>query len=221
MKTRVFGILIAVVTLTALILATPARKVIAQTAANYFTWGYGDDSSLLSADQGGAIELGQGSQETPNPITNGAPYIDFHYGTGQWQDFNYRISNSGNQILAFMSGSSVPLVLEANSVQVNGGVDASGTGIKHARTNSSCTTGSSVGNTCAIVINWPGTGFADTNYTATCNAKGNPSETSFALLISDSNKGTTSMTVEVENVSSTTNPEPVSVSGLNCIAIHD
>ncbi|MBU6431214.1 MAG: hypothetical protein KGJ58_02170, partial [Patescibacteria group bacterium] len=49
------------------------------------SWG---KSSFLNLDQGGSIELGDGK-------TKGAtPYIDFHYGTGQSQDYNARLINS-------------------------------------------------------------------------------------------------------------------------------
>jgi hypothetical protein len=106
---------------------------------------------------------------------------------------------------------------------VNGGVSP-GTGIKHVRTNASCTPGSTLGNTCGIVVNWPGTAFADTNYTATCVAKsvsgggGGFTEFPWALLIPDAGKSTASMTVTIENLHT---GNALTVNGLNCIATHD
>jgi hypothetical protein len=49
------------------------------------TWANG--SSALNADQGGAIELGSSQQG------GAVPYIDFHYGVGYPQDFNFRVMN--------------------------------------------------------------------------------------------------------------------------------
>jgi hypothetical protein len=53
--------------------------------------------SVLSTDQGGAIELG-------NSSGSGTPYIDFHYGVGSPQDYNIRLINSGNGLFAIMGG---------------------------------------------------------------------------------------------------------------------
>lgn len=119
---------------------------------------------------------------------------------------------------ASSGGGTAPLIVENNEVTINSGISSNGSGIKHVRTNASCTTDTYPGHTCTIVINWPGTGFADPNYTGTCNAKG-ASSGSFALLIPDSNKTTTSMTVVVENL--TYPGMQVTVNGLNCVAIHD
>ncbi len=111
-----------------------------------------------------------------------------------------------------------------SSVVVNAGVSADGSGFKHVRTNASCETGASVGSTCNIVVDWPGSPFADANYTATCNVKsisGNGTggaSYSFVLQIEDVNKSAESMTVVVVNLS---NDSPLTVNGLNCIAIHD
>lgn len=226
MKNRYLAAASIVVFLVTLALVTPAGRVMAQTAANYFTWGYSNDSSVAKEDQGGAIELGQGSSGTgANPVSEGQPYIDFHYGNGESQDYNYRIFNRGDQYLAFESASgNLPLQLEPAEIQVNGGVDAGGSGIKHVRTAATCSTGSSAFDTCNIVVTWPGTPFADANYTATCNIKtftGNGTGGAvygFTLLILDANKLPGSMTVVVQN---TIDNGPLTVDGLNCIAIHD
>jgi hypothetical protein len=53
-------------------------------------------------DQGGAIELG-GRNDLANPVSGGRPYIDFHYGNGLAQDFNFRIINFADNRLDFAS----------------------------------------------------------------------------------------------------------------------
>jgi hypothetical protein len=117
----------------------------------------------------------------------------------------------------------VAATARAGRLIVNGGVTPTGSGLKHGRTTASCTTGSSIGNTCGITITWTGTAFADTNYTATCSVgtsvAGGDGSTSvpFALLV-DAGKSTTSLTVAVQNLSS---GGTVTVNGLDCIAIHD
>ncbi|GIV27156.1 MAG: hypothetical protein KatS3mg027_0970 [Bacteroidia bacterium] len=58
-------------------------------------WGTSSEVSVLQNDQGGSIELG-GQNGLANPISNGAPYIDFHFGTGSAQDYNARIINAAN-----------------------------------------------------------------------------------------------------------------------------
>jgi hypothetical protein len=56
------------------------------------------ETSFLSTDQGGAIELG-------NSLGSGTiPYIDFHFGIGMSQDYNMRLINSWNGVLAFDGG---------------------------------------------------------------------------------------------------------------------
>jgi hypothetical protein len=57
------------------------------------------NNSLLSANQGGSIELGGDS----NTAGTGTPYIDFHY-SGLQQDYNTRIINDANDRLSIMAG---------------------------------------------------------------------------------------------------------------------
>ncbi|MCW1309674.1 MAG: hypothetical protein QXP04_03180, partial [Candidatus Nanoarchaeia archaeon] len=87
--------------------------------ANYILgWGGGYQiSSLLASDQGGAIELG-GLNDRANPITNGTPYIDFHFGTGSGEDYNYRIINNANNRLSFISKTATTLVLSTTNVGI-------------------------------------------------------------------------------------------------------
>jgi hypothetical protein len=51
--------------------------------------------SRLTADQGGAIELGT-ANSVANATSKAAPYIDFHYGSGRAEDFNVRLMNDND-----------------------------------------------------------------------------------------------------------------------------
>jgi hypothetical protein len=71
------------------------------------------NNSLLTADQGGSIELG-GDNGTAG---KGTPYIDFHFGNARIEDYNVRLINDGEKRLSL-----------AGSLRVTGnvgvGVDA-------------------------------------------------------------------------------------------------
>lgn len=173
--------------------------------------------------------------------TNGIGETDFINneggGTGGFSFINTPSSGSPKSTLMFINGGgnvgigitspAYPLDVAGTArvgrLIVNGGVTPTGSGLKHGRTSGSCTTGSSIGNTCGITITWTGTAFADTNYTATCSVgtsvAGGSGSTSvpFALLV-DAGKSTSSLTVAVQNLSS---GGTVTVNGLDCIAIHD
>ncbi len=58
-------------------------------------------TNRLQSDQGGSIELG-GNNFTANPLVGGSPYIDFHFGNGVVEDFNFRFINPGNRVLDFV-----------------------------------------------------------------------------------------------------------------------
>ena len=75
------------------------------------------DSSRLVVDQGGAIELG-GQNSIANPVSDGRPYIDFHYGTGSAEDRNVRVINDADG----------QLTLEASTVRVTGNLNVEGSG---------------------------------------------------------------------------------------------
>jgi len=79
--------------------ATPGAKL--DVVGNIKTSGdiyWNNGVSLLSGDQGGAIELG-------NSLGSGnVPYIDFHYGVGSAQDYNIRLQNSGNGAFSILGG---------------------------------------------------------------------------------------------------------------------
>lgn len=65
------------------------------------------NNSQLSADQGGAIELGGSS----TLAGTGTPYIDFHFGPGPGpQDFNVRLINDADGQLTFTGMKSPPVL---------------------------------------------------------------------------------------------------------------
>ncbi|MBI3774613.1 MAG: tail fiber domain-containing protein [Gammaproteobacteria bacterium] len=70
-------------------------------------------SLLVQTDQGGSLEIG-GANGVANPQKGGAPYLDFHYGTGTAEDFNARIVNQAYSVLNFQTKSG------GNVVTVNG-----------------------------------------------------------------------------------------------------
>ncbi|MCX7863390.1 MAG: hypothetical protein N2449_10395, partial [Bacteroidales bacterium] len=71
---------------------TPANKL---GIIGSLGWGASSEVNALNTDQGGSIELG-GTNSIANPVSNGVPYIDFHYGIGTAQDYNTRIINDAN-----------------------------------------------------------------------------------------------------------------------------
>jgi hypothetical protein len=77
---------------------TAQLSVARSTGGPAISWGVGATTtqhSTLQTDQGGSIELGAANSQV-NPVTNGAPYIDYHFGNGAAQDFNVRFINSAN-----------------------------------------------------------------------------------------------------------------------------
>ena len=82
--------------------STPANRL--GVRGGNIGWGNTSEVNLLQNDQGGSIELG-GTNSLANPISNGKPYIDFHFGTGSAQDFNTRIINAANNRLDFVTNS--------------------------------------------------------------------------------------------------------------------
>ena len=112
--------------LFALVAVSFSNHAVAQTGPDTLYWGINGDSSFASGGQGGFIELGQ-SPSGVNPVTGGVPFIDFHYGNGQAEDYNYRIINYGDQMLGFQSKAQATtgrdtLQLESNSAKINGGL---------------------------------------------------------------------------------------------------
>jgi hypothetical protein len=81
---------------------TPNNKLV--VLGGSIVWGNSSEINFLQNDQGGSIELG-GTTTVANPVTNGTPYIDFHYGTGVGQDYNVRIVNIADNRLDFVTNS--------------------------------------------------------------------------------------------------------------------
>jgi len=129
-------------------------------------------NSVLQSDQNGSIELGTPTQIGINPTAGAQPYIDFHYGNGFSQDYNARLLNFGDGRLLVNvkrpnnGGAVVALDVTSAHTLVNDGI-GQGTGIKHAR-GAGCSGGSG---TCSVTVNWSGTAFPDTSYTASCTSE--------------------------------------------------
>jgi hypothetical protein len=117
------------------------------------------------------------------------------------------------------SGTNEMMRIDSSHVKLNGGVNNTGTGIKHVRSTASCTTGNNVGNTCSVTITWPGTAFADTNYTVVCSPEkqiASPYAASW-FFIPLGGRTTSTFVVTME----TLNSLATSLNSLDCIGIHD
>jgi hypothetical protein len=76
-----------------------------------------DRNSQLVPDQGGAIELG-------NSFGYGnIPYIDFHFGVGEYQDFNVRLINDADQLLSCYGNLNVSGSASVCTLTIRGGCD--------------------------------------------------------------------------------------------------
>jgi|GEM_PF-4914845 len=179
----------------------------------------------------GAVGIGTTAPSEPLEV-NGNTKVDGTLavsGTGglEVQNGGITFPDGTTQTTAYpasSSGGSAPVQVENNEAVINNGVSSNGSGLKHISTNQSCTTGSSSGQgySCSIVITWPGTPFLDANYTVTCTPKavsaGSQNWVPYNLTIPDANKTTTTTTVVFTE---TANDTAGTLSGLNCIAIHD
>ncbi len=94
---------------------TPSNKL--AVVGGNISWGTSSEVSLLQNDQGGSIELG-GQNGLANPITNGMPYIDFHFGTGSAQDYNARIINAANNRIDVTTSSGGVLSVNGTNIGV-------------------------------------------------------------------------------------------------------
>jgi hypothetical protein len=135
--------------------------------------------------------------------------------------FGLSVSVFGQEVAAQVTGSgtanTVPLwttstnlgnslISQTSSgVKIATGIDATGTGIKHARS-AGCTSGAAV--YCNFTLTWPGSAFANTNYTVICATLAG-----YPVGIA---KGTTSVSGSV-----TVYYEYQSSGEIDCIAIHD
>lgn len=96
-------------------------------------------------------------------------------------------------------------ISNAGKMKIAGGVDATGGGLKHARIGPSACTFN--GSTASCTVTWPGTAFADANYTAVCSPEGS------VATVTVSGKLGGSMGVFVSGTGTLT--------GVDCIAMHD
>lgn len=92
-------------------------------------------------------------------------------------------------------------------IEVDESVDADGSGLKHARGNFTCASNNSQ---CAVQLDWPGTAFANTNYTAVCwtNSPG--------FVASNGGKATNSITIDLTRIQ-----QFLTIVDVDCIAMHD
>jgi hypothetical protein len=88
------------------------RLAVVSPATDAIGWGQDWVSNYLGNREGGNIELG-GGNSTANPVSNGSPYIDFHFGNGVGQNYNTRIINNVSRGIAFAAAT--------NNLQANGG----------------------------------------------------------------------------------------------------
>lgn len=128
---------------------------------------------------------------------------------------------SGSSVATFPNGSGT--VIEDGLTQTLSGKSltspifltgvTSGSGMKHQRFGTTCTTGATAGNTCTTAYSWS-VAFADANYTAVCFGGGGVGTTATLSL---SAKSASQLTVTVQtnfNVAS-------SYGTVDCIAFHD
>lgn len=93
------------------------------------------------------------------------------------------------------------------------GVGADGSGFKHKRGVSGCTTAAAAGATCSSTVTW-GTAFADANYTATCNVNGSSGPVAYVGI---SSKIAASLSVAITAVTA----NAATATTFECIAVHD
>jgi hypothetical protein len=101
------------------------------------------------------------------------------------------------------------------SPAINTGITSSGTGLKHVRSGTTCTTAAAVGAICTTAsISLPGTAFPDPAYTLSCTLQG--ALTNVPVVI-DTNKSAGSFTVTIAALTAAA----ASYAEVDCIAIHD
>ena len=101
------------------------------------------------------------------------------------------------------------------ALTVNTSVINSGTGMKHARKGSAgCATSGVLDATCTDTINWAGTAFANTSYTAICSCTGITSGVPIAYITT---KAAGSVTVTTTGLTAAA----AQCSDIDCVAMHD
>ncbi|MFD0962867.1 tail fiber domain-containing protein [Pseudofulvibacter geojedonensis] len=71
-------------------------------------------AAFSGTNQGGSIELGPS-----NSAAGEIPFIDFHYGVGTAQDYNFRIINDADHRLSFSYDNLYPLRISTTGVEIN------------------------------------------------------------------------------------------------------
>jgi hypothetical protein len=93
------------------------------------------------------------------------------------------------------------------------GVGADGSGFKHSRSTTGCTTGAAIGANCSSSVTWTTT-FADANYTAVCSCSGVTSGVPVLGSVSTAASQLTVLTVA-------TTASAAKCTNIMCIAAHD
>jgi hypothetical protein len=102
------------------------------------------------------------------------------------------------------------------------GMGVGGTGLKHFRicasgcevTATPCSTSGVLGNSCAVSLNYPGTAFADTNYTIACSLVGSPTG---IPIVGVSVTGTATFQYYIQSAAASV----ATITEIDCIAIHN
>jgi hypothetical protein len=101
-----------------------------------------------------------------------------------------------------------------NEVGFQRGIDNSASGLKHVRVSSTCVTAASLGATCTFKLPLPGTAFPDLDFTSTCTAVG---ATTGVPVLTVHTVAVSQLTLQIQAASSAA----ATVSGVDCIAVHD
>ena len=105
--------------------------------------------------------------------------------------------------------------ITAAGTTFNVGVANNGSGSKHVRSITTCTTAAAVGATCTTAsIDWPGADFADANYTLTCSLSG--TQTNVPVIVGTT-KAAGNFTVTIAALTAAA----ASTDKIECIAVHD
>lgn len=118
-------------------------------------------------------------------------------------------SNAAGDILA---NPAAGRAFSSSILTVTAGVTADGGGFKHKRFGATCSTGSTIGNTCTTTYSWT-TAFADANYTPVCTPVG-PTQLGIFSINSFNAAG---VTILID----TATAAAASYSGVDCYGVHD
>lgn len=113
-------------------------------------------------------------------------------------------------------GATTPSSVVVTTFQANTSMLSTGTAFKHTR-GTTCTTAASLNASCATTVSWPGSNFADTNYTYGCNVESTGGVVAY-LNADPSNKTIAHVSIEIIN---TPGNNSAASGTYNCWAFHD